>query len=298
MVTDEDREKLKQALNEEDIVDFDKVWESAAEFNPPKGKSLEDRWATLENEIDDTSGVVPLYRSPTFFKALGAFAAASVLFALLYLLKPADTVFDQVHSTALADNQEITLPDGSSIRLNADSEIRYSSEKWNKDRSILLNGEAFFDVVKSDIPFRVVVGGSEVTVLGTSFNIIQREEEMVVACATGKVSVASDNENVIITRGLASKVRSGHAPSPPYEVDIDLIGSWINGDFHYNNSSLTQVFNEIERQYDVSINSNLDFDPIQFTGYFNNKDLEKSLSIVCLTAGLTFEIDGKEVTIY
>ena len=75
-----------------------------------------------------------------------------------------------IHSTAIGQQRSVTLPDGSSIWINTNSRlhVEYSEER----RGIFLHqGEAFFDVAKSERPFVVAAGNSQVTAIGTAFAV-------------------------------------------------------------------------------------------------------------------------------
>ena len=108
-----------------------------------------------------------------------------------------------VYSTGYGERFEIELNDGSLITLNANSEIRWS-EDWEKQRNrkVILVGEAFFEVEKQDgIPFTVHTNDVAVEVLGTSFNIDSRKDQTDVYLEEGKINLkllsVGDKENEI-----------------------------------------------------------------------------------------------------
>ncbi len=295
----EERDEVRQELTDAEISEFSRIWESAAEYRPPKGLSVKDRLASLEEKIDEDLRVVPMYRSKSFKNAVAAFVAASVLFGLLYTLKPDNVLYDQQFLTEIGSRKEISLPDGSIVQLNASSELKFSSEGWKKQRNVSLIGEAFFDVKPSDVPFVVSTGLTNVTVLGTSFNVKNRNDHSLISCLSGKVSVDYDGAGrVVLTKGLATQVYEGKSPTNPYEIEIDQIDSWIDGKYYFRETPLNEVFEELERQFAIAIISDLDFTSQKFTGYFMDEDLQKSLSIICMSAGLNFNINGSNVEIY
>src|SRR5690606_846815 len=84
----------------------------------------------------------------------------------------------------------ITLSDGTRVYLNAASEIAYSDQFSDSLRLVSLKGEAFFEVESEDRPFVVETMETRVRVLGTSFNVNQKDNGTVmVALITGKVKV-------------------------------------------------------------------------------------------------------------
>ena len=94
--------------------------------------------------------------------------------------------------TLTNENSNHILPDGSKIELNAATTISYHPYWWKFNRSVNLEGEAFFKVQKGE-EFNVISSNGTTQVLGTSFNIYSRNEEYKVYCKSGKVRVI-DNE--------------------------------------------------------------------------------------------------------
>lgn len=293
---EKERRRLEGEISGDEINDLEKIWKRSADFKPPTGAGRAERWSRLEEAIDHESKVIPLYQSKAFRTAIGFFVAASVMFFTLFLLKPNDDIFDQEIVSKRGEFIEWELPDGSSVHLNAESSIKYSSEGFLDNRSVILSGEGFFKVVESAVPFSVKNDQTIISVLGTSFNIRSRSDGLNVACLTGKVSVKLENEEVILTKGFATDVKSEKIKSR-YEIKEAEIGSWRRKEFYFNEAPLSEVFAEIERQFSVTVRSELDFNNSKFTGYFSGEDLQKSVSIVCLTAGLDYSIQGKTVTL-
>ena len=90
-----------------------------------------------------------------------------------------------------AETKEISLPESSQVIVNADSRLVYNKNKFNDDRELKLDGEAFFKV-KPGSHFTVKTDQGTVTVLGTSFNVISRPGIFEVSCHTGKVLVTNN----------------------------------------------------------------------------------------------------------
>ena len=109
------------------------------------------------------------------------------------------------HKTAYGEIKEVTLEDGSTVMLNANSSITLSDSRMSKQgREVFLKGEAFFNVVKtSDLKlFHVKTpDGITVQVLGTAFNVNTRREKLSVYLQSGKVRIQSDSEAVTLQPG-------------------------------------------------------------------------------------------------
>ena len=80
-------------------------------------------------------------------------------------------------STDPGQRANVTLPDGTVVKLNSGSVLEYPTVFSRKERRVKINGEAMFDVAKdADKPFIVETFAYDVKVLGTKFNIIAEEQ--------------------------------------------------------------------------------------------------------------------------
>ncbi|MDP4820086.1 MAG: FecR family protein, partial [Saprospiraceae bacterium] len=96
--------------------------------------------------------------------------------------------------TTIGESLVYTLPDGSTVTLNALSSVRFDPDGWSENRSLELQGEAYFEVRKGS-SFEVLTPDGTITVLGTAFNVFAREGAFKVVCFEGKVRVAANNQS-------------------------------------------------------------------------------------------------------
>jgi transmembrane sensor len=104
---------------------------------------------------------------------------------------------ESVYRTGYGETLSIDLPDGSTVMLNSNSTLRFNP-KWdsNSVREVWIEGEAFFDVrhLATHQPFKVYpVSGVEVEVLGTQFNVYQRNHQTKVLLSEGNVTMSFDD---------------------------------------------------------------------------------------------------------
>lgn len=96
-------------------------------------------------------------------------------------------------STKAGQIKKITLPDHSTVWLNAASKMRLKSTFEGATREVFLDdGEAYFEVTKNpNKPFLVHSANIKVQVLGTSFNVraYQKLSTVKVSVSTGRVQV-------------------------------------------------------------------------------------------------------------
>ena len=178
-------------------------------------------------------------------------------------------------NAGMAETKTLTLPDNSSVTLNADSSIEYDKKSFEENRIIHLKGEAFFDVAKGS-SFTVKTNNGDVTVLGTEFNVYSRNQLIEVHCFEGKVQVSNSKETVILTPGKGVKsTTEGALDSKEIKESKP---NWMSGKSTFSQVTLQQLIGELERQYDIRIttNPNIDLDRL-FSGFFVHNDLDKAL---------------------
>ena len=138
------------------------------------------------------AGIGTFLRAPR--RAVSAFAVALVCMLVLLNLWNTSTNMMQsngLYMTAVGQQKTLDLPDGSTIVLNTDSQLKV--DYTNRHRNIrLMKGEAYFDVAKNpDQPFRVYAGGGRVQAVGTAFNVYLQDDGLNVFVTEGSVALAS-----------------------------------------------------------------------------------------------------------
>ncbi|MCG8603977.1 FecR domain-containing protein, partial [bacterium] len=203
--------------------------------------------------------------------------------------------------TDYAQQLQLQLPDGSSVKLNSDSELEFTRAFHDSVRVVQLLGEAYFQVVKDQRPFVVITENARIRVLGTSFNVSSRDSETRVIVRTGKVSlqsaIASGHARVVLTADQMSECRGEGHPLQPVEVDTDHVLGWLEGNLVFERTQLRETVIELKRYYGVEIvlaDSSLGFDTI--TGTFRNRSLETVLASICLSMDLSYSLEkGKYI---
>ena len=241
---------------------------------------------------------------------------------------------DLVASTTKGQTYEFTLPDGTHVWLNADSKLEFPSQFSGKERKILLEGEAYFEVAKNKkLPFIVESGGQRVEVLGTHFNInaYQDEGSIKTTLLEGSVSVrhaefssASRNrkanmQGVNSRAGVLKQVQDDdrfmqdgeavvlkpnqQAIMTGNKLDVIIANieqtiAWKNGMIVFQKQSLQDIMRGISRWYDVEVVYEPGLENILFTGSISRfKDISSVLHILELTGKVHFKIEGRRLTV-
>jgi transmembrane sensor len=130
---------------------------------------------------------------PFFNFSMKLTAVASLLFVLLAATGIYLYVQRGTYTTAIGEQRSFTLPDGSTVDLNALSKVRvrYTARERHID---LLSGQALFHVAKSvGRPFIVTTGPTRVRAVGTQFDIYRKRSGTLVTVVEGRVAVTTSN---------------------------------------------------------------------------------------------------------
>lgn len=226
------------------------------------------------------------YMRPLMQVAAAFVVAFGLYFALFYNnITSVDTL--------VAQQKTVVLPDASEVILNSGSSISYDAKSWEEAREVKLSGEAYFKVAKGQV-FDVITEDGKISVLGTEFNVIQRQNYFDVICYEGKVEVTFGDAKTILTPGKAVRLYNGEALS--YDLNA-LKPSWLDAKSSFNAVTLAIVMDELERQYDVKVMAPQKVKERKFSGAFTHNDLQQALNQITAPLQLNYQINGKEVTI-
>ncbi|MDP2724417.1 MAG: FecR family protein [Bacteroidales bacterium] len=255
----------------------------------PYNKSAEEVWEQLLKQPDDSKVAK---RSQIFIRRwIYVAAMLLVLFGVLSVMK----FYTMKIQSQKGEHLVYNLPDGSKVSLNAQSGFAYHPYWWRFSRKINFEGEAFFDVQKGGT-FQVKSATGKSIVMGTSFNIFSRNGAYRVTCVTGKVKVVSpENKEVLLTPSYYADIqKDGAIRVAKFNSRIES-ADWMNNMFSFTAVPLVDVLKEVERQYNVKIETTIAPDLI-YTGHFQGKrEVEEVLALLCKPFGLKFvKISGRE----
>ncbi|SMG05844.1 FecR family protein [Sphingobacterium psychroaquaticum] len=221
-----------------------------------------------------------------------------------YFIKP--TVLEaapmKTVRTEAGQRMNITLPDGSKVLLNAESELEFPEAFTADNRLVTLNGEAFFDVAHDKSkPFIVHTDSSYTKVLGTQFNLSAygSDAKAVLTVERGKVMFGrhDSKEQVVLTVGMQGTLAYNKGVTSQ-TVQPEQESAWKERVLQLSNEPLSEVAKKIERWYGVSIKiKSENLKSLTVTGSYREKSLEQVLSSLEFTTGLKYEIKDKVVTI-
>lgn len=210
--------------------------------------------------------------------------------------------FDKQETRTITQNNPkgqkslITLPDGSKVKLAAESKLTYNIPFAINDRKVALIGEAFFDVAAIEqMPFTIRTGKIETLVRGTSFNIRSYEDEdnVQILVVTGMVTVSDGGGNSIVLNPHEMVEYDHYDNQIKKSVcdDLKKIIGWKDGVLVFEDEPFDKVIDKIERWYGVKIEFGDDFiAPGNYTGAYHNKSIKKVMDGLSYASEFKYKI--------
>jgi transmembrane sensor len=224
---------------------------------------------------------------------------------------------------------KITLPDGSTVLLNADSRIYYGNDFATK-RELRLEGEAYFDVVKNpNKPFIIHTSEMDVKVLGTSFNVRSYPDESFSEASLIKGSIEvhlkdrnrqpiilKPNEKINVSKSAetlneVNKRKKVIAATPTEQLfaikkiqpnikdNVIKEIAWTQNKLYLQAERLDRVALMLERWFGKRIQvTNESLKSVRYTGNFEDETLEEVLQALQLSAPFRYKIENETVVIY
>ncbi|MGV3763198.1 FecR family protein [Parapedobacter sp.] len=152
---------------------------------------------------------------------------------------------------------QVTLADGTRVWLNSESRLRYPSRFDSDERVVELEGEAYFSVTKKEghpWPFRVVVDGQTVEVLGTEFNVsAYHAEPKKTTLVEGSVAVTNPSSGLKRSISPGEQAIVNGTAFDVVMVDVYKYTAWKDGLFYFKHTPFDELIREIARWYDVKV---------------------------------------------
>lgn len=205
-------------------------------------------------------------------------------------------------TTSIGENKEVVLSDGTKVVLNSNSILSYPTNFSGKTRSVVLKGEAFFDVTENkEKPFMVSMDNDiKIKVLGTSFNLksYPDDENVEAILVSGKVRIIEEKENKVAVLRPSQRATYNKKDDKLIidNVDTDNFTAWKRGVMVYDETPMTQVINDLKRAYNITVKiKSSNIKNYKYTGIFDNLTINEVLDLFEISSPITYELNDKEV---
>lgn len=231
-------------------------------------------------------------------------------------------------SSFVADSPTtITLQDGTKVWLNSGSTLKCAADFGKKYRTVVLSGEAYFEVTHNAAKPFIVKAGSfmNVKVLGTTFNVKAYPGDPYIKASliTGKIAIDLNNQDrdPILLKPREKITFHLNGPSAPKSVpekeiktpvayQINRIKpnpldkhiselSWMRGELAFNEITFAELAYDLERRYHISIEfKDEQLKDYHLTGVFKGENLNEVLQALQVTTPFNYKITDQKALIY
>lgn len=202
------------------------------------------------------------------------------------------------YQTAMGEQQELQLEDGSHIVLNTNSKLHASFNRNNRT-IYLTQGEVFFEVKKDGRPFDIITTQGTVRVLGTRFSVYQTLTDTLVTVVEGRVGLGekttAQNDfkpSVVLEANQRLSLEAAKSGQHAETVNANAALAWRKKQLVFKGQNLNQVIVELGRYFPETINlANPELGTKEITAVIQLSDLKTTLDTVALSLGLEAEFD-------
>ena len=317
------------ARNAERFKEYKRVWDLSADGHASRKDSFDTagEWKRMRARIADRqdnpakhgqdSTIRKDFRTTSLHSATQMFVRVAAIFLVAGFIgfyayqnfyqpepKSQETVLREV-STTKGQRVNMTLGDGSSVMLNAESTLRLPREFEPEVREVFLEGEAYFEVEENpQKPFVIHSRQSVVQVLGTAFSVrsYPEDERVRVVVKEGRVAFsAAEGDNADAKILGSSEMGLFDISTQDVErqtvEDLELYLSWRQGYLKFEESSMAEVARSLERRYDVEVVfADPQLEELSLTAFLKSRSIRNVLEVITTSLEMEYELNDNTVT--
>ncbi|WP_139785149.1 FecR family protein [Parabacteroides sp. Marseille-P3160] len=211
-----------------------------------------------------------------------------------YYMERTMTIKDLVVTVNKGQKTNVTLPDGSLVWINSDSKLSYGSRFDTKERFVILEGEAYFDVAyDKNRPFIVEAKGMRIKVHGTEFNVNTKREKMSVSLFSGSISLQYENKEGLIKPGEVAYCSIADNTMEIMRKDIRLTALWTRDYLQFEGQSFKEIAPFLSEWYGVEIIADSSLSQKEaYTFTLKNESLEEVLKMMSMINPISYKYEG------
>ncbi|MDR3219709.1 MAG: DUF4974 domain-containing protein [Dysgonamonadaceae bacterium] len=203
--------------------------------------------------------------------------------------------------TGYGNRSSIVLPDGTHVRLNANSKISYSYNAAAKIREVNFNGEGFFEVAKDKSPLVITTpDGLQIKVLGTTFNLsaYKDDETIETTLIEGAIEMDVSGDKLLLKPGETGMYDKTNNVLKPVDKTAAYAYGWLNDKIYMDNMPLSKLCEKLERMYDVNITLHNNIgEKIRYNGVIREENINDVLDALQKLSNIKYKIKGKNISL-
>ena len=280
-------------------------WLNESKAHEQAYDEVKDLWDNLEavNYIPELEAEVDELLNETKSRSMHWYGiAAAMLLAFMvsmFVTFSSDkSVFEAQYVSVVGEQKQYTLPDGSVVHLNTDTVVSVTYSDSTR-LLVLEQGEAYFDVAKNpNRPFVVDVGIGSVEAVGTAFNIVRGDADVMVTVTEGIVKVA-EKETRLRPIPTSQHVHADHSVALDYyginkrpDLTTEQAMAWQQQLLIADSLPLGEILEQLDRysneQYRLDSSELYD---IRVSGTYNTAEPEAMVDALSLSLNLALRTD-------
>lgn len=303
---------LSDEAHVEDILNFTE-WYNSSEENKVEFQILKSYWAIKRENNLDVNSELAFEKFKTRIQSkknrtnVLVSVAASILLLIsgLYIIgvitnhsPDKEEYYTYLSETGTA---RVVLSDGTIVHLNKNSKLTYSDTYGKKNRVVELDGEAYFDVLKSETEFRVKLGQTQIKVFGTQFNVkaYSSNSEITTTLVSGSIGFTDNSREIRLRPNEQLIYNKINEEFEINKVEPSLSTSWKDGIYKFAGKPMEELCGDLEEIYRVKINLNSKYKKIEMSGSFEYKlKIEEVLDILKRSLPYKCQIKDSIIIIY
>lgn len=257
------------------------------------------------NKETNNPGVISKNRLSGFYRivAILILVLSATLGVLKFYSPQPQPISYEERVSAKGEKKIVRLTDGTKVVLNSDTKLRIPSDFNRESRTVEMEGEGFFDVTpNADKPFVIKSGGTQVKVLGTSFDFKSYKEDdfIKLTVSTGKVriNVAEQDLQLAVSPNEHLSINKRDGDIKKESIDENNYIKWIEGSLYFNREPIREVINTINRTYNRKVVLQCADCDFRITGTHDNQSIEAVIDAICFTTGLQIRREGEKIILY
>lgn len=204
--------------------------------------------------------------------------------------------------TPIGSSYSLRLPDGTIAWLNSGSSIQYPNSFTGNYRTVVIQGEVYFEVAKNpSMPFIVKAQGMEIEVKGTKFavNAYKKSRTFRTTLVEGSVKIKGEGyvdslrpgEQAILTAGR--KYKKIKVDSPEQRLQ-----GWKENKFVWTGVDARSILDDLSQWYGYTIIYEIDVPSLGYTFTLERKEkLETILKVLQSGMGLQLRLENKTIIV-
>lgn len=202
------------------------------------------------------------------------------------------------------DADMVELPDGTQVCLGSKTVFYYGNDYGKKQRTVYLEGEAYFEVAKQkDKPFIVKTKEQDIEALGTKFNVTAYASDSLLTTTLLEGAVRLTTEYILYQTVLKPNQqfiynRNTHTTDIK-NVDAKQFMSWTTGYYYFPEQSLEAILYRLGHVYGVQFAVRSEaLNKRTFTGtFYRGQSIKDIMEIINLSIPIQYKIDDHHITI-